>query len=158
MILGIDPGTTTGWAVLDPAGARESSGSWDLRHPIPGVRRGVLFLRLRAHLEELIGGIDRPVLVAVERVFQHTSEAQDRIYGGIVGMVEAVAAAWDLDVVGIAVPTAKKHATGRGIKVPKDEMLAAARKRWGKVKDHNEADALWVADAARVGLHKKAKN
>jgi len=165
LILALDPGTQLGWAVLDAQGLRVASGAWDLSQPIKPERRGYYFLRARAHLDALIGDhADGLTLIVYERVFQHVGEAQDRMYGGIVGTIEACAAAWDLDVAGVAVQTIKKHATGHGhtkkAPVTKEHVLAAARRRWGSVQTHDEADALWAADAARLGLHvvkKKAK-
>lgn len=165
LVLALDPGTHLGWAVLDAQGLRVASGAWDLSQPIKPERRGYYFLRARAHLDALIGDhADGLTLIVYERVFQHVGEAQDRMYGGIVGTIEACAAAWDLDVAGVAVQTIKKHATGHGhtkkAPVTKDHVLAAARRRWGSVQTHDEADALWAADAARLGLHvakKKAK-
>lgn len=164
-ILALDPGTQLGWAVIDDAGGRIASGAWDLSQPVKPTRRGVYFLRARANIDALIGDhADGLTLIVYERVFQHSGEAQDRMYGGIVGTIEACAAAWDLDVAGVAVQTIKKHATGRGhtkkVPVTKDHVLASARRRWGSVQTHDEADALWAADAARLGLHvtvKKAK-
>lgn len=165
LILALDPGTQLGWAVLDAHGLRVASGAWDLSQPIKPERRGYYFLRARAHLDAIIGDhADGLTLIVYERVFQHVGEAQDRMYGGIVGTIEACAAAWDLDVAGVAVQTIKKHATGHGhtkkAPVTKEHVLAAARRRWGSVQTHDEADALWAADAARLGLHvvkKKAK-
>lgn len=159
MILAIDPATKCGWCVMNEAGHVVESGTWDLFQPILSVRRGTLFLRLGAKLRELLtsDGFETIGTIAYERVFQHTSEAQDRIYGGLVGKLEEIAAEYELDTAGIAVSTAKKHATGHG-NAKKPEMLAAAQKRWGdSIVDDNQADACWIADAARVGLHRKAK-
>jgi Holliday junction resolvasome RuvABC endonuclease subunit len=151
MILGIDPGSNCGWCVMSPDGEVVACGTWALNTP-PSRFRGALFLRLQSHLETALAGAPCTLIVH-ERVFQNTSEAQDRIYGGIVGMIETVAASWEIPTAAVAVATAKKHATGDG-RAEKPAMLAAARARWGdKVQTHDQADACWLADAARLGLH-----
>ena len=56
---------------------------------------------------------------------------------------------WQVPVVEISPSALKKLATGKG-NSPKDAVLAAAIQRLGyKGHDHNEADALWLLEAAQ---------
>lgn len=153
-ILGIDPGTKCGWAVLQD-GTVVASGVWDLsakRHEGGGMR----FVRLRCYLEEVAGlGIDA---VGYEEVRSHSRRDEKtgrmvfgvdaaHVYGGIV----ATLAAWCesrtpvLPYRAVPVGTIKKLATGKG-NAKKSLMVTAAVSRFGcKPKDDNEADALFIA-------------
>lgn len=143
-ILGIDPGTRCGWAVLED-GKPIASGVWDLsakRHEGGGMR----FVRLRCYLDEIAGlGIDA---VGYEEVRRHMGVDAAHVYGGVV----AVLAAWcesakpkPLPYRGIPVGTVKKLATGKG-NAKKDQMCAAVVSRFGfEPKDDNHADALFIA-------------
>jgi len=161
-ILGIDPGTSCGYAIAHN-GDIVASGVWDLsarRHEGGGMR----FLRLETYLRDVLSkGIDA---VAYEEVRSHTrffagraSFATDaaHIYGGIVAIISSACEGWHADgstgpeaapipYRGIPVGTIKKFATGRG-NASKEEMLEAAAQRWPEYEcaDDNEADARFIA-------------
>lgn len=139
-VLGIDPGTQCGFALLDD-GDRIASGTWDLsiqRHESAGMR----FVRLEKQLREILeDGVD---LVAFEEVARHAGTQAAHIYGGIVAVIKLTAEKKELAYVGIPVGTVKKRATGRG-NADKTAMSDAAVARWGSANDDNEADALFVA-------------
>lgn len=142
IILGIDPGTSCGWAILDGE-HRIASGVWDLR-PRRHEGGGMRFLRLRSYLSEVL---DRFVCEAVgyEEVRRHLGTDAAHIYGGVVATLSAVLERRKIPYLGIPVGTAKKGATGKG-NASKDAMCDAAFARWGHVvEDDNEADALFVA-------------
>jgi len=167
-ILGIDPGTSCGYAIAHN-GDVVASGVWDLsarRHEGGGMR----FLRLETYLRAILAeGIDA---VAYEEVRSHTrffagraSFATDaaHIYGGIVAIISSTCESWvkkwpegdptasaitaaPIPYRGIPVGTIKKFATGRG-NASKEEMLEAAAQRWPEYEcaDDNEADARFIA-------------
>jgi len=149
VILGIDPGTKCGWALLRD-GERVASGVWDLRsrrHEGGGMR----YLRARRYLEEVLG--DHQVdAAAYEEVRRHAGTSAAHVYGGIVGQLTAVCEDQKTPYRGIPVGTVKKLAAGKG-NASKPAMVAAARERWShEPEDDNEADALWVAAALHEEL------
>lgn len=147
-VLGIDPGTACGWALLDNS-ARVASGTWDL-----SVRRneseGMRFVRLERQLNEVLdSGID---LVAFEDVKRHLGTIAAHVYGGIVGMLKATCIKRGVAYQGILVQDVKKRATGKG-NAKKDAMTNAAFERWGVSNlTDDEADALWIALAGSERL------
>lgn len=144
--IGIDPGTSCGWAVLDADGQRLGSGTWDLkprRHEGGGFR----FVRLRSYLDDLLR-VYREALLAYEEVRRHQGTDAAHIYGGIVATLSAYCEDHEIPYQGVPVGTVKKLATGKG-NAPKSEMVASAFARWGLSGDDNEADALWIAEALR---------
>jgi hypothetical protein len=62
MYLGIDPGTSCGWALLDASGQRVGSGAWDLR-PHRHEGGGMRYLRARRYLLEVLATAGQPVAV-----------------------------------------------------------------------------------------------
>ena len=143
MILGIDPGTACGWAVVDQ-GIRVC-GVWNLspgRHEGGGMR----YLRLERYLRELMDGRDIK-MVAYEEVRRHLGTDAAHIYGGIIGTVTGVCEHRGIPYKGIPVSTIKIRATGKK-GADKAKVLAAARAKWPKlvIPDDNAADALWIAE------------
>lgn len=149
-VLGIDPATRCGWALLDSDGTRIASGTWDLsakRHEGGGMR----FLRLDRYLVEVLDQ-HRPAVVAYEEVRRHVGVDAAHIYGGIIASISRLCEQRSIPYQGQPVGTVKKRATGKG-NADKQAMIAAANARWSiSVVDDNEADALWVAETLRVSL------
>lgn len=141
-VLGIDPATKCGWALLDN-GARVASGTWDLstkQHESKGMR----FLKLERFLEEAITN-SKPDLVAFEMT-GHLKGHANEVYFGIVGIIKLVCERHELDYTSIQNSEVKKLATGVG-NANKQAMVLAAKLRWGLSGNptEDEADALWVA-------------
>lgn len=139
-IVGIDPGTRCGWALLED-GERVASGTWDLksrRHEGGGMR----YLRFRRYLLELLA--HEPEAVVYEEVRRHAGTSAAHVYGGLVGQLTALCESRQIPYQAIPVGTIKRCATGKG-NASKAAMIAAARSQWGAVGDDNEADALWCA-------------
>jgi Holliday junction resolvasome RuvABC endonuclease subunit len=146
--LGVDLGLRLGWALLDHRGRRMDSGVLRLdRYPTAALRAkqareriaGLLALPRNGHTST----------VAYELVRRHEGVEAAHVYGGLQWMLLAALAGERL--VPIEVAEVKRTATGRG-NAAKSEMLAAAGIRWGcdAARDDNEADALWIAEAARI--------
>lgn len=148
-VLGIDPGTACGWALLDSKGARIASGTWDLkprRHEGGGMR----YLRVRRLVEDVIGTPNGVLAVGYEEVRRHAGTDAAHVYGGIVAMIAAVCEERKTPYMAIPVGTVKRAATGKG-NADKIAMIEAARKRWVcEPVDDNEADALWIAECTRA--------
>lgn len=148
-IIGIDPATQTGWAVLTPAGSLIGSGSvsfsFDARHEGGGMR----FVRAGRFFAKLVAQYPG-CLVVYERVDRHRGTAAAHVYGGIVAELQRVCEEAEVPYRGVPVAHAKQTATGKG-NAKKKEMIAAAARRWDVVvADDNEADALWVAETERL--------
>ena len=150
-LIGIDPGTACGWAILDSNGNRIASGTWDLR-PRRHEGGGMRYLRARQYVEALLATPAGVRALAYEEVRRHAGTDAAHVYGGIVAMIAAVCEERKTPYMAIPVGTVKKHATGKG-NASKDEMVAAATARWTHATvDDNEADALWIASALRAEL------
>lgn len=176
VVVGIDPGTACGWAILTMDGARVGSGVWDLaarRHEGGGMR----FLRLRKYLDALADS-EAICAVAYEEVRGHQGVDAAHIYGGIIATLAAWCEELAIPYQGQPVGTVKKLATGNGA-AGKVKMVETANNQWDMnipicaqtltAKDgkdttvysfpgggDNEADALWIAEALRRSLGGKA--
>jgi Holliday junction resolvasome RuvABC endonuclease subunit len=153
--LGIDPGTTTGWAVRYADG-RVQSGTWNLK----GGRfegGGMRFVRIDSYIRELHG--HAPISrVFFEEVRRHMGVDAAHVYGGIVGVLTAFCERENIPYLGIPVATIKKVATGKG-NADKASMLSAATKRWPdqNIEDDNQADALWILEAGLQAVEPTGK-
>jgi Holliday junction resolvasome RuvABC endonuclease subunit len=142
-ILGIDPGTNCGWAIVE-GGNVLASGVWDLkprRHEGGGMR----FVKFRSSLLRIIEGYGPLSAVGYEEVRRHAGTDAAHVYGGIVAVLSEALEGLRLPYMGIPVGTVKKLATGKG-NADKEAMIAAAAQVLGREPgDDNEADAIWVA-------------
>jgi len=149
VVIGIDPGTLCGWAVLDAQGTRLASGFWDLR-PRRYEGAGMRFVRLRRHLGELLAGYpEAAVELVYEEVRHHAGTDAAHIYGGIVAVLQEWCEGAKVPYDAVPVGTVKKHATGKG-NADKAAMVAAAASHWRIEPSEDEADALWVAETWRA--------
>jgi Holliday junction resolvasome RuvABC endonuclease subunit len=155
-VIGIDPGTACGWALLAADGSRIGSGTWDLR-PRRHEGGGMRYLRARRMLAELLDAAGPDVVLAYEEVRRHMGVDAAHVYGGIVAQVAALCEERGVPYRGVPVGTVKKAATGNG-SASKGAMVEAAGVRWGGVEarhasvafGEDEADALWIAEALRL--------
>jgi len=150
MILALDLGTKTGVCVMNRSGIPIFSGTWDLSR-YAKERWGARFNEFRYKLECALNSykID---LIAYEDVHRHLATDAAHIYGGLLALVEMTALTWDMPTSPIGVGIIKKAATGRG-NADKTAMAVRASRRWPDldIKDDNQADALWIAEACRTG-------
>ncbi len=150
MILGLDPGSSCGWAVHD--GERIiASGVWNLA-PRRGDSPGVRYLKLRRRLGDVLDKYPQLELVAVEQA-HHRGGAATEYAVGIVTHVQSWCAEVGLEHVAIHSSRAKRFATGRG-NADKAAMVEAACARWPgwTPESDDEADARWIAEAAAAEL------
>lgn len=152
MILGIDPSTKCGWAVLDVAGKRVASGVWNLK-PRTGEGSGARFSRLHLELGSL--KLEHPGIrqVAYECPGGHfASQHAALCICGLAMHVESWAESNRLQYAGFAPAEVKRTAGLKGN--AKEKPIAEALEVFGhRVKDGNEADALFCA----LALHREQR-
>jgi crossover junction endodeoxyribonuclease RuvC len=139
VVLALDLGTTTGWA-LRSTGGPIAHGWMSLK----GGRYeggGMRYLRFSRWLHEIYGTAGDINAVYFEEVRRHASTDAAHVYGGLMATLTAWCESRNIPYQGVPVGTIKKHATGKG-NAGKDDMLAAMQALGHPVTDDNEADAL----------------
>lgn len=139
IILALDLGTTTGWALMGRDGSIVSGTESFKPHRFEGG--GMRFLRFKRWLTELkqtSNGIDA---VYFEEVRRHLGVDAAHAYGGFMAHLTAWCEHHQIPYQGVPVGTIKKHTTGKG-NASKDEMIAAMKALGHSPSDDNEADAL----------------
>ncbi len=147
VLLAIDLGTTTGWAMRLADGSIVS-GTMAFR---PGRYEGggMRYLRFRSWLDEMHR--QAPTLSAVyfEEVRRHAGTDAAHIYGGFLAHLAAWCEQKGLPYQGVPVGVIKRHVAGKG-NADKQAMIAAVTSKGYRVTDDNEADAiailLWAID------------
>jgi hypothetical protein len=139
VILALDLGQRTGWAVRSRDGAI-ASGVHEFR---PGRFEGggMIWLRFRAWLQEVdetAGGVG---VVVFEEVRRHLGPSAAHAYGGYLAHLTAWAEANRVPYQGVPVGTIKRHIAGRG-NADKQAVIAAVKALGFSPADDNEADAL----------------
>ncbi len=139
VILALDLGQRTGWAIRSRDGAI-ASGVQEFR---PGRFEGggMNWLRFRTWLEEIdqtSGGVG---VVVFEEVRRHLGTAAAHIFGGYLAHLTAWAEANRIPYQGVPVGTIKRHIAGKG-NADKQAVIDAVRRLGFAPADDNEADAL----------------
>ena len=145
VLLALDLGQRTGWAVRNHDGAI-ASGVHEFR---PGRFEGggMIWLRFRAWLQEIeetAGGVG---VVVFEEVRRHLGTSAAHAFGGYLAHLAAWAEANKIPYQGVPVGTIKRHIAGKG-NADKAAVIAAVRKLGFAPADDNEADALALLDWA----------
>lgn len=115
VVLGIDPGAATGWALVRyPGEMLVNAGTWELSHTrLEGG--GMMFMRLAAWLRQTINGNPFLKLVSMEDVRRHDGTAAAHLYGGITATVTTVCEEYpNLAYTGVGVGVWKKMMVGTG--------------------------------------------
>jgi hypothetical protein len=147
VMLAIDLGTTTGWA-LRPLDGEIAHGfvSFKSQRFEGGGMRYLRFKRWLTEMKTLAGDIHA---VYFEEVRRHAGVDAAHVYGGLMATLTSWCEHHNIAYQGVPVGTIKKHATGKG-NASKDEMVAAMRALGHPVTDDNESDALailhWAID------------
>ena len=140
-IIGLDLGTTTGWA-LHGADRLITSGTVSFR---PGRfdGGGMRYLRFTNWLTE-IDRLSGPIeAIYFEEVRRHVGTDAAHVFGGLMASLTSWAELRGIPYQGVPVGTIKKHATGKG-NANKEAMITAARDRGFSPVDDNEADAIAI--------------
>lgn len=176
-IIGLDLALTTGFGVLDADGACLMHGHWKNHAPNEGrkaedrsVRAQVRFLNFAQALSNMLDTYPSAEILAYEHVSPHGSTGgnQMQLFGGWRSLVLAEAQRRGILAVPVGNSTLRSVASPDGeppaVKaIPKKqrkarreawkaEIVRLARERWGLGDTtDDEADALWVAEACRLG-------
>jgi Holliday junction resolvasome RuvABC endonuclease subunit len=154
--VGIDPGKRCGWASLSPDGGYRSSGTWELDNR-RGDGGGMRYVRFERLFSELFLSHPGPIVVGYELVRPYGSGDSMMSYYGITTRLMAFCDEHDIPYTGVPVHVIKSTATGKG-NADKDAVRRAALERWPTLErvarngiTYDEADALWIAEAVRLG-------
>jgi len=139
IILALDLGTTTGWALMGRDGSIVSGTESFKPHRFEGG--GMRFLRFKRWLTEFKQTSDGINAVYFEEVRRHLGVDAAHAYGGFMAHLTAWCEHHQIPYQGVPVGTIKKHVTGKG-NASKDEMIAAMKALGHSPSDDNEADAL----------------
>jgi Holliday junction resolvasome RuvABC endonuclease subunit len=140
-ILSLDCATKTGWCLLDDGKIIES-GVQDFTKR-RGDSNGMMFLRFRKWLDDLIAGFD-PQLIVYEQS-HHRGGAATEIGVNLTGRVQEVCAMFQIDFASVHTATLKKFSTGNGRAEKREIMDKAAIYLKREPIDDNEADAVMMA-------------
>lgn len=151
VVLALDLGTNTGWAMRPLAGAPIVSGVEKFA-PSRFEGGGMRFLRFKQWLTEMkAGGV---AVVYFEEVVFHgkfNSVGAAHLYGGMLAILTAWCEHHGIPYRGVPVATIKKSFTGKG-NTNKDGMVAHARALGYKPEDDNEADAIAILLFVEAGM------
>ena len=145
-ILALDLATQTGWACTSYDVVLSGTVSFKGGRFEGG---GMRFLRFRKWLRETLDVL-KPSAVFYEEVRRHLSTDAAHVHGGLLAVMQSELEARNIPYLGIPVSTIKKTATGKG-NADKAAMVAAAKAKWPEqaISDDNQADALWIMEAAK---------
>ena len=151
VILALDLGTTTGWALRSANGpVAHGFVSFKSQRFEGGGMRYLRFKRWLSDMRHLASDIHS---VYFEEVRRHAGVDAAHVYGGLLATLTAWCEHHNIPYQGVPVGTIKKHATGKG-NAGKGEVIAAMRLLGHPVTDDNEADALallhWAIDTQEV--------
>ena len=151
VVLAIDLGTTTGWALRSKDG--QIAHGFASFKPQRFEGGGMRYLRFKRWLTEIKALATDIHAVYFEEVRRHAGVDAAHVYGGLMATLTTWCEHHNIAYQGVPVGTIKKHATGKG-NAGKGEVIAAMRLLGHPVTDDNEADALallhWAIDTQEV--------
>ena len=141
VILALDLGTTTGWA-LRSADRTMVSGTVSFR-PSRYDGGGMRYVRFRSWLDQLDEDAGPLTSIYFEEVRRHVSTDSAHAYGGFLATLTAWAEQRGIAYQGVSVGTIKRHVTGKG-NADKAAVIAAVQAKGFRPADDNEADAIAI--------------
>lgn len=140
MILALDLGTNTGWAVGNANGL-VTSGVQSFK-PSRYEGGGMRYLRFKGWLADIKNNCGSIDAIYFEEVRRHAATDAAHVYGGLLAILTSWCEHHHIPYQGIPVGTIKKFATGKG-NANKEQVVEAAH-QWatGPIFDDNEADAI----------------
>ena len=161
VILALDLGTTTGWALRSANGpVAHGFVSFKSQRFEGGGMRYLRFGRWLADMLALSGSqtgsqtnLTGIGAVYFEEVRRHHGVDAAHVYGGLLATLTAWCEHHQIPYQGVPVGTIKRHATGKG-NAGKNEMITCVQLRGHTPCDDNEADALallhWAIETQEV--------
>ena len=152
IIMALDLGTITGWAIREPQG-NITSGTVSFK----GGRfegGGMSFLRFKQWLTDFKNTLGTIDAVYFEEVRAHKGVDAAHKYGGFLAHLTSWCEHHQIPYQGIPVGTIKKHITGKG-NAPKESVIAAVKNKGFSPADDNEADSLALLDFVLNNQNKK---
>lgn len=146
MLLSLDLGTVTGWA-LSNANGRIMSGTAHFR-PRRFDGGGMRYLRFERWLNETLVSVGKINAVYFEEVRKHLGVDAAHTYGGFLASLTSWCEEHAIPYEGVPVGTIKKFITGKG-NANKQAVIAAVKDLGHQPEDDNEADALALLHFAR---------
>lgn len=134
-LLALDLATRTGWCLRENGQLESGIETFDLKR---GDSSGMRYVRFRRWLEEV--GARADIIIYEQTVGGPGSIARE-LATGFATMVQAYCATRGIEHATVYPSTLKKWTTGRG-NAKKPDMLEAVARRWRRVDDDNEADAV----------------
>ena len=141
VLLALDLGTTTGWAMRTADGV-VTSGAATFR-PSRYDGGGMRYLRFRGWLEELRRCAGDIQSIHFEEVRRHAGVDAAHIYGGFLATLTGWCEHRVIPYQGVPVGTIKKFIAGKG-NADKQAVIDAVRARGFSPADDNEADAIAI--------------
>jgi hypothetical protein len=141
VILALDLGTMTGWAMSLPDGGIVS-GTVSFK-PSRYDGGGMRYVRFRAWLDGVAADTAGIGAIHFEEVRRHLSTDSSHVYGGFLAMLTAWCEQHGIAYQGVPAGTIKRFIAGRG-NADKAAVLAAVRARGFNPIDDNEADAIAI--------------
>jgi len=146
IVLALDPGTTTGWALYYRGQIISGVVVLDSKRiEGPGMR----IVRLETFLDRIEMEYGMPTLVMYEEVRRHLGTHAAHFYGAYTGLIQKWCEDRKIEYTSVPVQTIKAFALGpsreKKREKSKAEMVRAANSVFGKkIKDDNEADACFI--------------
>ncbi len=149
VLLALDLGTATGWAIRTDDG-RITSGTVSFR-PSRYDGGGMRYLRFRGWLDQIATDAGTPGTIFFEEVRRSIGTDAAHVFGGFLATLTAWCEQRGVAYQGVPVGTIKRHVTGKG-NADKAAVITAVRARGFDPADDNEADALaillWATETA----------
>ena len=141
VILALDLGTTTGWALRSANGpVAHGFVSFKSQRFEGGGMRYLRFGKWLDQTLEVTGGID---VVYFEEIRRHAGTDAAHVHGGLLATLTAWCEGQSIPYGGVPVGTWKRHACGKG-NADKQAVISAMRERGFEPVDDNEADAIAI--------------
>jgi len=150
-VLTIDLGSTIGWSVTQWGITTSGTVKFNRvtgRKTIADEHEGIVYERFVHWLKETFYLNNPDRIIFEEPMGNFKSAAARNIIVGMRGVLMAYASHFSIPIDGIPQTKRKKFATGKG-NAKKEDMLSACLEKIGPVVNHNEADALWLAEWAK---------
>jgi len=145
-LLALDLATHTGWCLRENGALESGVETFDVKR---GESAGMRYLRFRRWLEEM--GPRAELIVYEQTIMTGPGSIAREIATGFATRVQEYCAEHEIEHAAVWASTLKKWTTGKG-NADKAAMLEAVARRWRRVDDHNEGDAVALLHYAEAEI------